>query len=241
LVRMPPAPLDAVREATLSDIFGGTPPDVVSSAPQATGMQVQNLLRHSMSQTISESIINCLIITDSAEANIQITRIHEHIFARDPTVAAVWRRQTFSAAVEACSPEMSSFFLDEHTPTLIKLLPDNARTAAASVLEAGYAFSRMLHGSPSSAGNSSDAFYRAFVPEIGSTMHPQQIELVKRCVKTEQGDTDRVGATVFPGLVKVHHGPAGKSAEHVHTVMKRAQVICECAMGMSFSADSQGA
>jgi len=45
-------------------------------------MQVQNYLRHCMSETISEGIINCLIVTNSSEANVQLTRIHEHIFAR---------------------------------------------------------------------------------------------------------------------------------------------------------------
>lgn len=48
----------------------------------ATAMQVQNLLRHAISQAISEGIVNCLIVTNSQEANIQLTRIHEHIFAR---------------------------------------------------------------------------------------------------------------------------------------------------------------
>lgn len=50
---------------------------------EATPMQVQNLLRHAMSETISEGIINCLIVTNSGEANDQLTRIHEHIFARE--------------------------------------------------------------------------------------------------------------------------------------------------------------
>lgn len=45
-------------------------------------MQVQSYLRHAMAETISEGIINCLIVTNSTEANIQLTRIHEHIFAR---------------------------------------------------------------------------------------------------------------------------------------------------------------
>jgi hypothetical protein len=49
----------------------------------ATAMQVQNLLRHAISQAISEGIVNCLIVTNSQEANIQLTRIHEHIFARE--------------------------------------------------------------------------------------------------------------------------------------------------------------
>lgn len=36
-----------------------------------------------MAQLISEGIVNCLIVTDSPEANIQLTRIHEHIFSRE--------------------------------------------------------------------------------------------------------------------------------------------------------------
>lgn len=49
---------------------------------EGTSMQVQCLLRHAMSETISEGFINCLIVTNSPEANVQLTRIHEHIFAR---------------------------------------------------------------------------------------------------------------------------------------------------------------
>jgi hypothetical protein len=45
-------------------------------------MQVQNLLRHAMSEMISEAVVNCLMVTNSSEANIQLTRIHEQIFAR---------------------------------------------------------------------------------------------------------------------------------------------------------------
>lgn len=45
-------------------------------------MMVQSLLRHAMAEAISEGIINCLIVTSSAEANVQLTRIHEHLFAR---------------------------------------------------------------------------------------------------------------------------------------------------------------
>jgi hypothetical protein len=78
-----------------------------------------------------------------------------------------------------------------------------------------------------------DAFYRAFVPELGSTLYPRQIELVKRCLRSERGEMDRVGATIFPGLVKVTRGPmtpGGQSTENIQTVVRRAQVICECAL-----------
>jgi len=119
----------------------------------------------------------------------------------DPTVACVWRRQTFSAAVDSCTPDMSLSILYEHVPELMKIL--NGKIPASggvSILESAYAFSRMLHSSGSS---STDAFYRAFVPELGSTLYPRQIELVKRCLRSETGELDRVGATIFPGLVKV--------------------------------------
>ena len=53
-------------------------------------MQVQNLLRHAMSQTISEGIVNCLIVTDSPEANIQLTRVHEHIFSRKSFIIPIF-------------------------------------------------------------------------------------------------------------------------------------------------------
>lgn len=164
----------------------------------------------------------------------------------DPTVAAVWRRQTFSAAVDTFTPEMSQLILNEHMPTLTTLLDlsplfdelakSTPSNPAMQVLEDAYEFSRMLHGSPSSSGGTVDAFYRAFVPELSSTLYPRQIELVKRCLTSERGEVDRVGATIFPGLVKVSRGvatPAGQPAsENAQTVVRRAQVVCECALGI---------
>jgi hypothetical protein len=96
---------------------------------------------------------------------------------------------------------MSLSILYEQVPELMRAL--NGKIPASggvSILESAYAFSRMLHSSGSS---STDAFYRAFVPELGSALFPSQIELVKRCMKSERGELDRVGATIFPGLVKV--------------------------------------
>lgn len=84
IVRNPKAPLNDIRDAAVSDIFEGYPPDEgeLYGESDATPMQIQNLLRHAMSQAISEGIVNCLIVTNSPEANVQLTRIHEHIFAR---------------------------------------------------------------------------------------------------------------------------------------------------------------
>jgi len=104
-----------------------------------------------------------------------------------------------------------------------------------SILDAAYAFSRMLHGSRSSSGGTIDAFYRAFVPEIGATLHAGQVELVKRCMRADRGEEERVGACVFPGLVKVSRGvpdPRGQPVEEVQTVVRRAQIICQCALGL---------
>ncbi|KAK7460380.1 hypothetical protein VKT23_009103 [Stygiomarasmius scandens] len=242
VVRNPPVPLIQICQAILNDITTG--PEV--GRYDGTSMQVQALLRHAMSEAISEGTINCLIVTNSSDANVQLTRIHEHLFARDPTVACVWRRQTFSAAVEHCTPTMSLSILLEQIPELTQLLepsnlsdPNATLTVQAiqSILESAYEFSRMLHGSTMTSG-SGDAFYRAFVPELGSTLQPRQIELVKRCLKSERGEMDRVGATIFPGLVKVNRQASNMETmqqqgqpETVQTVVRRAQVICECALG----------
>jgi hypothetical protein len=122
----------------------------------------------------------------------------------DPIVARIWRRQTFSAAVESCAPDLTASIVYEHIPELMGVLNGTLPVSGGvSVLDSAYTFSRMLHSSGSSSG---DVFYRAFVPELGSILYPRQIELVKRCLKSERGEHDRVGATIFPGLVKVSEG-----------------------------------
>ena len=77
-VRYPPVPLEEIRDAALSDIQGSAPLDRTEASP----MIVQNLLRHVVAETISEGVVNCLIVTSSHEANVHLTRIHEHIFDR---------------------------------------------------------------------------------------------------------------------------------------------------------------
>jgi hypothetical protein len=146
---------------------------------------------------------------------------------------------------------MSLSILHEQVPELMRVLQGKIPSSGGVwILESAYVFSRMLHGS---GAPSSDAFYRAFVPELGSVLYPRQIELVKRCLKSERGETDRVGATIFPGLVKVSRAPPEPGKEGTvqvskpevnhcdvvcltrisQTVVRRAQVICECAMGGS--------
>jgi hypothetical protein len=207
IVRAPSVPLQVLCHAILKDL----PHAFDLSQIQGTSMQAQCLLRHALSETISEGIINCLIVTNSKEANIQLTRIHEHIFARDSTVASVWRRQTFSAAVDNCTPEMAASILAEQLPELARAFAGTIPiSGGTSVLDSGFMFSRMLHGS---TGNTADTLYRAFVPELGTMLDPTHVELVKRCLRSERGGLDRVGSTVFPGLVKVTREANGQQTQ----------------------------
>ena len=61
----------------------------------------------------------------------------------------------------------------------------------------------MPHGAPATAGRAAGACYRPFVPELGSTPSPHQVELAKRCRLYDRGEVDRVGVTSFSDLVKV--------------------------------------
>ena len=111
-------------------------------------------------------------------------------------MACVWRRQTFSAAVDSFTHEMSMSILGEHMPTLLPVLSAKGELPAmtGTILDTAYEFSRMLH---SSGTGTSDAFYKAFVPELGSTLYPRQIELVKRCMKSERGESDQGASFAF--------------------------------------------
>lgn len=82
VIRAPPVQLQDLCSAILNDVVSNV--DVSQmDIPEPSSIQVQSYLRHAMAETISEGIINCLIVTNSTEANIQLTRIHEHIFARE--------------------------------------------------------------------------------------------------------------------------------------------------------------
>ena len=43
------------------------------------------------------------------------------------------------------------------------------------ILQQGWLFSRMLHASRPSSGSSANAFYRAFMPDLGSGLDPNQV------------------------------------------------------------------
>lgn len=46
------------------------------------GMVVQNMMRHAMSELLCYGIVNELLVTNSEEANKELTRVHEELFAR---------------------------------------------------------------------------------------------------------------------------------------------------------------
>jgi hypothetical protein len=248
VLRIAPAPAAALQEAILTDIT-----DVGESTTLFTDMRptiVQCLLRHAIAEVISEGIINSLIVSNSVEANLELTSIHERLLTRtfpsqslkhasdvhpprlfcrlgmsffpgDVTAAAVWRRHTFSVAMEKPTPEITRMIFERNMPLLAALLPDSAEDSLGTrgMLEDAFEFSRKLRG----AGPDADALYRSFVPKLASTLHPGLIELVKPCRRSERGEVDRVGATVFPGLFEILPTPPV-----VQTVVRRAQVICEC-------------
>lgn len=122
-----------------------------------------------MSQLLAEGIINELLVTNSEDANRELTKLHEQLFNREPLVASVWRRQTFSAAVATLDPAMALSLFSAHMPAVFRLVnprPNQLSPPLAEVLEAAYTFSRMLHASRAAAsGGAMEAggFYRAFV------------------------------------------------------------------------------
>lgn len=256
------------------------------------GIVVQSLLRHVMGVMLAEGIVNELLVTNSDDANRELTKVHDQLFSREPLVASVWRRQTFSAAVESLNPAMAISIFHEHMNSLYGFLNPGPTLSPplSEVLEASYTFSRMLHASKSPIGGStmeSTGLYRAYVPDIGTQLDPGQLgaltlrtkssegastdcatfsELIKKCYRTERGafgslglqevklycqltsiflgEPERVGACLFPGLVKVSAvdttpvpqqsirtngpNPAPKPKRETRTVVvRRAQVICE--------------
>ncbi|GAA5878187.1 hypothetical protein JCM16303_002876 [Sporobolomyces ruberrimus] len=222
------------------------------------GIVVQSLLRHVMSQLLCEGIVNRLLVTNSEEANQELTKLHEQLFHREPLVASVWRRQTFSAAVDSLNPAMSLSLFHEHMRNVFTLInpTPTIRPELEAVLDASYVYSRMLHKSYSPGGAlEGSGFYRSFVCQVGSPLDPTQLELIKKCYRTERGEPERVGACLFPGLVKetaidttplpqtsIRHGPGAqnraptKKRETRTLVVRRAQVICECALAAAYGA-----
>lgn len=113
---------------------------------------------------------------------LEVTDLASRPCTGEPLVASVWRRQTFSAAVDSLDPSMAIALFMEHLPHLFQLInpsPQELSPSLGSVLEASYTFSRMLHASKSATGGGgsmeSSGFYRSFVPDLGSTLDPTKL------------------------------------------------------------------
>lgn len=80
VLRITPARAPALQEAVLTDLT-----DVGENTALFTDvrpMTARFLLRHALAKVISEGIINSLIVSNSIEANFQLTRVHERLLTR---------------------------------------------------------------------------------------------------------------------------------------------------------------
>jgi hypothetical protein len=100
------------------------------------------------------------------------------VLVGEPLVASVWRRQTFSAAVDSLNPAMSLSLFNEHMQNVFSLINSGTtiRPELEAVLDASYVYSRMLHKSYSPGGAlEGSGFYRSFVCQVGSPLDPTQL------------------------------------------------------------------
>ena len=81
VLRIAPASAPAaLQEAVLADLT-----DVGESTALFTDvrrMTMHCLLQHALTHVISEGIINSLIVSNSAEGNLALTRVHERLLTR---------------------------------------------------------------------------------------------------------------------------------------------------------------
>jgi hypothetical protein len=130
--------------------------------------------------------------------------------AGEPLVAQVWRRQTYTAAVDELDPELAYSILTEAMPSTLSVLVANSGStlpkSLSAVLSAAWSFSRMLHAAQSNISfgdGDAPSHFRAFVPELGADLSsPERIELVKRCDIVMGGGIEKVGACIMIGLVR---------------------------------------
>ena len=80
MLRIAPAPAAALQEAVLTAITDKEESTALST--DVRPMTVQYLLQHAMGQVISEGIVNSLIVSNSAEENLVLTRVHERLLSR---------------------------------------------------------------------------------------------------------------------------------------------------------------
>ncbi|TFY74238.1 hypothetical protein EWM64_g9774, partial [Hericium alpestre] len=146
LIRTPPVEISELRDAVLSDIFDGGELEIAGDA------RPMELYRGQRPAYADPRTHICPRSDRSRRlAAPDLLRGRRQMLPRD---VALHPRRAHADADAAPQPRR--------------------RASATAVLDAAVEFSRMLHGSPSSAGGTVDAFYRSFVPEIGSTLYPRQ-------------------------------------------------------------------
>jgi hypothetical protein len=84
--------------------------------------------------------------------------------------------------LENVAPQTTRSTYDEQLSILAALFKDQLDhpLGTLTVLEDAFRVSRMLHGAPAAAGPAADAFYRSFIPSLGSTLYPRQAPLRAR-------------------------------------------------------------
>ena len=80
VLNIAPAPAAMLQEAVLMDITDEGETSALFSI--VLSIKVQYLLRHALTCVISEGIINSLLVANSAEENVALTRVHERLLTR---------------------------------------------------------------------------------------------------------------------------------------------------------------
>jgi hypothetical protein len=152
-------------------------------------------------------------------------------FLEDATAAAVWRRHTFSAAVDL-TPEMMRVIFEEIMPSLAALLPDSMEDPFRTRCLFETAFKLLCQLNKAGVGLDPDMRYRSFVSQLENVVN-LNTELVKSCRPGERQRFDHVGATLCFCLLRIsprRPRPGVVPGEIRQTIVHRAQVICECAL-----------
>ena len=80
MLRIAPATAAALQEAVLTAIT--VEGESIALFTDVRPMTVQYLLQHAISQVVSDGIVNSLIVSNSAEENLALTRVHERLLSR---------------------------------------------------------------------------------------------------------------------------------------------------------------
>ncbi|KAM0753425.1 hypothetical protein T439DRAFT_310176 [Meredithblackwellia eburnea MCA 4105] len=204
------------------------------------GVMLQAFVRHAFSLVLADNLVNEFFVTESREVNVGLAEIHQAIKTVLPKPASIWRLQTFKVAKAQLSPGAMQALISYRLPALASIIaptPNSLPQSFGQLLEGGRLWGRMVHGAKDDHGG----FYRAYVPKLGEPLDPGRVaEVDKRCLRTETGSVDVVGACLFPGLIKETPLDGARGGGMSSVVIRRAIVYCECSI-MPRSASAQPA